>query len=159
MRKAAAIAVLLIACTLHACAGAGPAANRTRFQRNVGQASPTYARELAMRILTQYGFVVEREEPVPSIVIQTRWRPRAPFADEETLGIRGAENRMFVMARPRSATNNAQTYSVDVVIENRVQLLGSEAWTEASATPEYEKWANRIVEDFTRELNVGGVRR
>jgi hypothetical protein len=64
-----------------------------------------------------------------------------------------------VSARPRSATANTQVYSVDLVIENRVQLVGSTAWTEASATPLYEKWANQIMEDFTRELNVGGVRR
>jgi hypothetical protein len=159
MRKAVALAVLVGTMVGSACASAGPEANRTRFQRNVGQATPAFARELAMRILTQYGFVVEREEPIPNIMIQTRWKPRAPFPDEEALGIRSAENRMLVTARPRTATNNAQIYSVDVVIENRVQLLGSDVWTEASATPEYEKWTNRIVTDFTRELNVGGVRR
>jgi hypothetical protein len=153
------VALLILSFGLAACATAGPEANRTRFQRNVGQATPTTARELTLRILNQYGFVVELEQPVPNIVIQTRWRERAPFADEEALGIQHAQNRMFIMARPRSATNNALTYTVDVVIENRVQLAGSEAWTDASATKDYEKWANRIVEDFTRELNVGGVRR
>jgi len=127
--------------------------------RNVGLAQPNTARELAMRIITQYGFTVEQEQPVPNLVIQTRWRERAPFADEEALGIQHAQNRMFITTRPRSATNNALTHSVDLVIENRVRLMGSEAWTDASATREYEKWASRIVEDFTRELNTGGVRR
>jgi hypothetical protein len=161
MRKAATAAVLLFVAAWGACASAGPGpeANRTRFQRNVGQATPAFARDLAMRILTQYGFVVEQEQPIPNIVIQTRWKDRAPFADEAVLGVQQAQNRMFIMARPRSATVNALTYSVDMVIENRVQLLGSTTWTEASATPEYQKWANRIAEDFTRELNVGGVRR
>jgi hypothetical protein len=159
MRNAAAVATLLPALLCAACASVGPEANRARFQRNVGLASPQYARALALRIITQYGFVVEQEEGVPAMVIQTRWKQRAPFADEEALGIASAQNRMIVHARPRSATNNALTYSVDVVIENRVQLIGSDAWTEASATPEYERWTNRIVTDFTRELNVGGVRR
>jgi hypothetical protein len=159
MRTAAALTVFLLATAFTGCASSGPEANRSRFQRNVGQATPAFARELTMRILTQHGFVLEREEGVPNIVIQTRWRQRAPFSDEASLGIENAQNRMMVMARPRSATNNALTYSVDIVIENRVQLLGSDAWTEASATPEYEKWVDRIVTDFTRELNVGGVRR
>jgi hypothetical protein len=162
MRRAVALSVVVVAVMFSSCAsarGAGPEANRTRFQRNVGLATPQYARELAMRIITQYGFVVEQEEGVPAMMIQTRWKQRAPFPDEEALGISVAQNRMIVHARPRSATTNALTYSVDVVIENRVQLIGSDAWTEASATPEYEKWTNRIVTDFTRELNVGGVRR
>ena len=159
MMKATALAVLVLAGTLASCASAGPEANRSRFQRSVGLATPQYARELSMRIITQYGFVLEQEETIPAIMIQTRWKQRAPFADEEALGISVAQNRLIVHARPRSTTNTAQTYSVDVVIENRVQLIGSDAWTEASATPEYEKWTNRIVEDFTRELNVGGVRR
>ena len=160
MRRNATLSALLISLTvLSGCASAGPEANRTRFQRNVGLATPQTARELAMRIITQYGFVVELEQNTSDMMIQTRWRERAPFSDEQALGIRQAQNRMFITARRRSATSNALTYSVDVVIENRVQLTGSESWTDASATREYEKWANRIVDDFTRELNVGGVRR
>ena len=160
MRSAVTAAMIIASLAVSACGTAqGPEANRTRFQRNVGQATPTTTRELTLRILTQYGFVIEQEQPIPNIVIQTRWRERVPFDDESALGIQHAQNRMFITARPRSATTNAQIYSVDVVIENRVQLMGSQAWTDASATPQYEKWANRIIEDFTRELNVGGVRR
>ena len=159
MHRIAAIAVLFVAT---GCASAGPEANLSRFQRNVGQATPQFARELTMRIITQHGFVVEQEEGIPNMVIQTRWRPRAPFPDEEALGIQSAQNRMIILARPRSATNNALTYNVDLVIENRVQLMGSEAWTQASATPEYEKWAephhdgfHTRVERWRREA-VGG---
>ena len=160
MRRSVTLPLLILVLAMAACSSAqGPEANRSRFMRNVGQAQPITARELAMRIITQYGFTVELEQPIPNLVIQTRWRERAPFADEEALGIQHAQNRMFITTRPRSATNNALTHSVDVVIENRVRLMGSDAWTDASATKEYEKWANRIVEDFTRELNVGGVRR
>jgi len=158
MRTAAWVGVLF-AVGLTACATAGPEANRTRFQRAVGQATPVTARELTLRILNQYAFIIEQEQPIPNIVIQTRWKDRAPFPDEEALGIRKAQNRMFIMARPRSTTQNAEIYNVDVVIENRVMLTGSEAWTDASATAQYQRWANQIVEDFTRELNVGGVRR
>ena len=67
--------------------------------------------------------MVEQEHPIPEIVIQSRWKDRAPFADEEILGIRVAQNRIVVTARPRSTTVNAQIYSVDLVIENRVQLV------------------------------------
>jgi hypothetical protein len=160
MQRSVTLPLLIVVLAMAACSSAqGPEANRSRFMRNVGQAQPNTARELAMRIITQYGFMVELEQPLPNLVIQTRWRERAPFADEEALGIQHAQNRMFITTRPRSATNNALTHSVDVVIENRVRLVGSDAWTDASATKDYEKWANRIVEDFTRELNVGGVRR
>jgi hypothetical protein len=160
MRRGVSLVLIGAGFGLGACSTTrGPEANLVRFQRTVGQATPSTARELAMRIITQYGFVVEREQPIPNLVIHTRWRERAPFPDEEALGISHAQNRMVIMTRPRSSTNNQVTHSVDVSIENRVQLVGSEAWTDASATREYEKWASRIIEDFTRELNVGGVRR
>ena len=84
MKGTAALLALLLAAGAASCATApGPEANRTRFTRNVGQATPTYARELTLRILNQYGFVVEQEHPIPEIVIQSRWKDRAPFADEE----------------------------------------------------------------------------
>lgn len=154
--------LMLCACALiesaAACAARGPEANRSRFQRNVGVASAAEAHERAMRILRQYAFVVEQEHPLPDMVIQTRWKDRTPFDDEQALGIRVAQNRLFVTARPRGVSGATQTFAIDVAIENRVQAVGSDAWTEASASPDYEQWVNQILEDFRREYNVG-VRR
>jgi hypothetical protein len=151
--------VMLITIAMVGCASKGPEANRTRFQQNVGDASATVSYDLSTRLIRQYGFVVEIEQQSPTIMIQTRWKERPPFGDEQALGVTHAQNRLMITARPRTTTMNMQLWTVDLGIENRVRLMNSETWSDASATPQYERWANQIAEDFKREINTAGIRR
>jgi hypothetical protein len=152
-------ATVALTITAAACAtGSGVDANSSRFERDVGVATALDAYEKSMKVIRQYQFDIERETQEGRIYIETRWRGRTPFADEQALGIAAAQNRVIVRTAPRSSTGQGELYSVNLVIENRVNVQGSPDWTEAVATSEYRAYAQKITDDLKRELDVG-VRR
>lgn len=143
------------------CASAGQPgteADAARFEREVGTGSGTDVMVKSAKVIRQYLFEVKEQTDPPNIYIETHWRDRTPFPDEQALGIQGAQTRLIVRARQRGTTPLGEVYAVNLAIENRVRIMGTDGWSEASATREYRDWANRIADDFRRELNVG-VRR
>jgi len=154
--KATSIAAILVAGTIASgCASAGAGANSTRFERDVGTGSATDVYNRSMKIIRQYFFELERETTESMIYLETRWRDRTPFADEQALGIERAQNRIIIRATPRSQMGMGEIYSVNLIVENRVQVRGSMDWTEATATADYRRYADQITEDLKRELNIG----
>jgi hypothetical protein len=149
---------LAAALLLTACAARGTDANLTRFDRTVGVGTAIDIQEKVMRVLSLHQFVIEREQAAPNIYIETRWRNRRPFDDEQNLGITAAQTRAIVRTTPRSGTAQGQLFNVSLRIETRVQLPGGGDWTSAIATPQYQEYVNAIYEDMRRELDVG-VRR
>lgn len=161
MRFMAPAAVATLAVALSACASAGRAgteADAARFEREVGTGSGPDVMASATKVIRQFQFEVREQTNPPNIYIETHWRDRTPFRDEQALGIEGAQTRLVVRARQRGTTPLGEVYGVNLAIENRVRTMGSESWSQASATREYRDWANRIADQFRRELNVG-VRR
>jgi hypothetical protein len=148
----------LIAGSVGCATGGGVEANSSRFERDVGVATALDAYEKSMKVIRQYQFDIERETREGRMYIETRWRGRTPFADEQALGIAAAQNRVIVRTAPRSSTGQGELFSVNLVVENRVNVQGSPDWTEAVATSEYRAYAQKITEDLKRELDVG-VRR
>jgi hypothetical protein len=144
------LAVLLAA----GCAARGGADN-PRVDSNVGVATGPEAYDKSMKVIRQHQFVIERETIPPNLYIETRWRDRAPFPDEQALGIRAAQNRIIVRGTLRSTNNLGELFSVNMTIDNRVQLAGGVDWTEAAATPQYRQYALKITDDLKRELQVG----
>jgi hypothetical protein len=153
------LVALLALTVLVGCGGARGATNVAHFARGVGQGTAVETVDKSMRVLTLHQFELEREEAAPNIYIETRWRDRTPFADEQGLGINAAQVRAMVRARPRSTTSGmGEVYAVDLTVEQRVRLMGSNEWVAATVTPEARAFAERIAEDLKRELDVG-VRR
>lgn len=149
---------MLLCMLAAACAGRGTDADRARFARDIGPASTRDAYEKSMKVVRQHQFQVERETAPPNLYIETRWRDRAPFDDEQARGIVAAQVRMIVRGTPRTGGAQGDVVNVQVNIENRVQLMGSPDWNTASATPQYRAYAQTITDDLRRELSVG-VRR
>jgi hypothetical protein len=158
MSLASRCAAALMIPALAACASAASPANDARFERNVGIATASDAYAGAMKVIRQYQFEIERETQETQLYIETRWRPRNPFPDEQALGIGAAQIRMMVRANPRSGTSLGELYNVNIAVESRVQVRGSTDWTETVATREYRAYAQQITEDLKRELDLG-VRR
>lgn len=142
-----------------ACAGAGGReASRASFQRNIGIATARDAFDRVLKVLREYHYEVLNEDSVPEIRIETHWKERAPFADEQELGISLAENRIIVNGRVRQNTEFGSLYNIQLSIENRVRLMDNPEWVETSATPLYRAYADSLTTRMQRELTIG-VRR
>ena len=155
---------IIAVCTatlLAACASAGQnagVATATRLERSIGVGSPNDVRDRSLKVIRMHLYELLREEGPPNIYFETRWRDRAPFADEAAMGIAKAQTRVIVRATPRSSASIGDVYSVDLTIENRVQRTDNATWDPTVATPMYGEYVNRIVQDLKNELQIG-VRR
>jgi len=130
------------------------------MERGVGLGTPADIRQGTTRLLELHQFEIEIEGTDPDLFYLTRWRFRAPFPDEEVLGVRAAESRVTVRTRPRSTTSTAGTvHTIDVTVDQRVMTATSTDWIQITLTPDARAYAARILADFRREFDVGGVRR
>ena len=157
LRGFARYALLLLALPLGACSAAtSGGANQSRFEREVGVGTESDIRQKVTAVLLRYQFEVFQQTEPPNLQWVTRWRPRAPYADEQEQGVSNAEMRVVVSARPRGAASSlGQLYTVDLMVENRLQRLGSEDWIQTIVTPTAEAYAKEIAEEFRRQLDVG----
>jgi hypothetical protein len=143
-----------------ACASGGASeASRGSFMRTVGTATQVDALEKARKVLGLMQYELRRQDTIPALAIETEWRRRDPFADELDLGIRAAENRVFVSARRRGETQLGPIYNITMQIENRVRMdAGGMQWVETTATPMFQQYSDSIFKLYQRELTIG-VRR
>jgi hypothetical protein len=153
-QAATAAAAALVAA---ACAGAlRPAseATTTRFERSVGTGSATDLIAISTRVVRQNNFEIYKEDGAPRIYIETRWKDRYPFDDEQMLGATKAQTRLILRGTAHGSTPLGPLYRLDLSVENRLQLGVSDQWTANHATPEYRKYADKLTDDLRRELEV-----
>jgi hypothetical protein len=148
------LALLVMATSLAACAGGR--AGMTVFQRDVGNASGNDAVSRALVVIGRNHFEVAQQDSTPFIRIETHWRSRTPFRDEQALGVTSAESRVIIIARPRAESEFATTYNVRLMMENRVRVAGGAEWNETLSTPEFRQFADKMAEELRREyVNIG----
>lgn len=156
------VSLVLIAVLASAgCASGGAnasAGTATRLERSIGTGGPMDVRDKSLKVIRMHQFEILREEPAPNLYFESRWRDRAPFADEAAIGITKAQTRVMVRANQRGSSSIGDTYSVDLTVENRVQRSGSDVWDPTIATAMYNEYVKRIVQDLKTELEIG-VRR
>lgn len=156
MIKALLLPILLIpAVACGSTQGTGPAV----FAQDIGRATPTELDVQVSRILDLHQFEIERRVDAPNFYVETRWLNRQPFSDELTMGVTAAQVRAFVTARPRSATVDANFYSVDMKIEQRLRGMSSDEWIVMGPTAMAEEFADDIIQDLRQALDVGVHRR
>jgi hypothetical protein len=148
--------LLAVATVLGACAGGRGTA---LYQKDVGTASMIDALDRANLVVTRHHYEVSELDSIPIIRIETHWRQRPLFADEQALGITNAESRLIITARSRSETEVATLYNVRLIVENRVRVAGATEWNDRYSTPQFVAYADGITADFRRELQNIGVRR
>ena len=149
MRRTAVAAVVMLA----ACSGAYRGGN---IQRSLGNATAQDAMTRVTRVLNLFQFDIERQESSPQLLtVQTRWKRRAPFADEALEGISAAETRVTVTGRFRLETAQGPLYAIDVELDNRVQRMDAGDWIDNAATRQYRTYADSLVKTLQRELALG----
>jgi hypothetical protein len=127
---------------LGACASGGGSA---LYRRDVGNASGRDAMTIIERVAHQYSYRIENVDTLKDIRVETEWLKRRPFEDETSLGIADAESRLLVVARPRGQTVLGTSYSVTLMVENRLLVQGSASWNESLNTPMFKAYADRIA--------------
>jgi len=148
-------ALALVALTA-ACSARGSSGSMAGFSRDVGTGSQLDVEQEVEETIIKYQFQINQRIETPPLLWETRWRPRAPFPDEEALGVAEAQVRLFVRARPRgSQVGLGQLFVVSLTVENRVQMMGSQEWDGSVATDSYQEWASEIAEDLRQRLDVG----
>lgn len=157
MRRIALVAGLVLAGCSSALQPAGEA-NTARFERQVGQGTALDLVTNSARVIRQQQFEVYRQQTEPPIYIETRWRDRRPFDDEQMLGATRAQTRLILRGNQYGSTPLGPLYRLQLAIENRLQLGTIDEWSDRHLTREYREWADRLTEEFRRELEVG-VRR
>lgn len=149
---------LALTLSLMACA-TGSSQQNAHFARDLGLATAAETVEKARLVLGLHQFEIRQEEPAPNIYIETRWRERTPFEDEQAMGLTRAQVRAIVRARPRSGTSQmGEVYTVDMVVEQRVSSALNSNWTFGTMTPSARQYATRLADDLRQRLDVG-VRR
>lgn len=146
------VGLLIVAC---ASGGGGSA----MYQREIGNASGSDTFDRARLVINRFHYEIAEQDSIPYIRIETYWRPRQPFADEQALGITDAESRIVVTARIRGESELGSIYNIRLALENRVRVAGSPDWNETTNTPEFRQYADGIVQNFKQELTNIGVRR
>lgn len=152
------ILVLTLLSAAAACASGGGGASPV-YRRDIGNASFVDALSRSELVLARSHYEILNLDTIPFIRIETHWRPRPPFADEQTLGITEAESRVIVTARVRGETDIGSVYNVQMTVENRVRLAGGPDWNERTNTPMFREYADDITTMFKTEFVNIGVRR
>jgi hypothetical protein len=153
------VRVLLVFVLFAAACASGGARGTALYRRDIGNASEADALTLSHRIITRYHYEVFQQESQPIIRIETHWRARPPFADEQAMGITNAESRLIVTARIRGDSEMGSIYNVQMQIENRVRVAGGPDWNETTNTPMFRAYADEIVREFKSDMMNIGVRR
>lgn len=141
-----------------ACASSGRSSPAV-FAQDIGRATPTELNVQVPRILALHQFEIERVAEAPNYYVETRWLDRRPFNDELVAGVEAAQVRAIVTARPRSTTVDANFYTVDMKVEQRVRGMASNEWVMTEPTEMAAEFAREIIGDMRQALDVGVHRR
>jgi hypothetical protein len=152
-------AVLFLCLFVMACASARTGGGSALYRREVGNATPSDAMRIGLRIVQQFQYEVFQIDTITELNILTHWKPRRPFADELALGVTSAESRMNIIGRLRGQNDVCRAYNLYLTLENRVRVAGSADWNESTNTPLFTQNGDEIVAEFRRRLADIGVRR
>ena len=151
-----ALLILAVAGVAACASGRGGSA---LYRKDIGTASLRDAVSLGLRIAQQFHYEIFQIDTVTEIRILTHWKTRRPFADELALGVTSAETRMLIVGRQRGHTDMGSIYNVNVTLENRVQVAGSEDWNESLNTEMFRRHADEITGEYRKLITAIGVRK
>lgn len=107
------------------------------------------------RIFTRFGYQILRNEAnVGEIFYETRWKKRAATEDERKLGIKQANTRLTLRAKPRVT---AGIYSVILIAENQYQDTETGEWRPSPLTDMAKDKIKEISDVFKTEFQVKGL--
>lgn len=149
--------VLLFVAT--GCASSGSESGDANYRERLVLATESDAVRIAEQVLPSFGYNPEPSVQGNTLVIETSWRSRSPFPDEEAEGIQAAQTRVIVEGRQRTDTIEGQQYfALVLLVQNETRREG-EDWRSTRNTPDFVAYADRIKEEFEDAFLSIGVRR
>lgn len=145
------VALTVVVLAAAACASSS---NAPTVVRQLGTAPRAELAEKTRLVLQRNQYVIQRETLETNLMWETQWRARQPYDDEAAVGAVVAETRVIVRARPRS--REANVYTANMVVENRVQLADG-SWVSPPPSDEFSRYARELASELEREL-VQGIR-
>lgn len=156
-----AVVTAVAALSVPACAGYESVGQSPRsaamFQYRTGNVTETDLFVRLPRVLARYGyFLTDGREYGRRYQLDTQWRYREPFPDEEERGITRARTRIRVRAQLREEWGAAM-YVVRLEVENMVRTSAG-AWRHVPASNDFERYADEIAREV-RVTIASGMRR
>jgi hypothetical protein len=152
--------IFLLMLFLMGCAasssGSKPAA--LKYTADLGTATTFDFQEKSQRALNKYQYVVERYEEYGNILyLETQWKDREVFEDEQKSGVIEAKSRIILEARPftRSSAGVTKLNKVEFAAENLVMFENTQSWASVPMTPLCRAYFKRFADDLRTEFRTG----
>ncbi|MGH7457172.1 MAG: hypothetical protein ACRENG_37830 [bacterium] len=162
MQKSASrgILLLLMMLVIGGCAASssGSKSASLKYTADLGTATTFDFREKSQRALNKYQYVIERFEEYGNILyLETQWKDREVFADEQTSGVVEAKSRIILEARPftRSSAGVTKLNKVEFAGENLVIFENTQTWASVPMTPMCKAYFKRFADDLRTEFRTG----
>jgi hypothetical protein len=94
--------------------------------------------------------IIRQEETARDVYIETDWKERNVFEDEEEKDIVSARTRLIFRARPR----HAGQYTIHMFADNEVIIKGMGSWQLGSFSPMLQASLNDISKELRIEYKV-----
>ncbi len=150
MLPARTLLVTLCVLTLGACASTPRTAVEDSYFQRLGEVSFDALSSGVTAVLEdEHEFTIERrDEQYATVFYRTAWKPRDPFADEETRGVNEARSRVVVRGQ-RVADGR---FRVLLEGENEIRTDSIPSWHTAPTTESFREWMGEIEGNLSQRL-------
>ena len=138
---------------LIACAGSSSQKTRdsgNKYTDSVGLASTYDFGDITRKAFDKYLFQVERYvESGDRIYVETQWKLRRLFDDEQIQGVVEAQSRIIMETRPRIRSGGeAKLSTVHFTAENKIMLANSGMWVNAPMSPMCREYFKNFADEL-----------
>lgn len=136
------------------CRGVSTAAPSPTKRYEVGAARRTQFLVEVPRVLSRLHFELQRTDETER---NTRWVThikRRPVQDDEP-EVREAEISLVVFARQARTAARGDIFNMEVEVESRVRVHPDSAWVAARPTPLYNRYVDRMLQEFRTTFDTG----
>jgi len=154
--------LFLVALLQAGCAGTAGKERMSQvvYTADLGIATSFDFRDKTERFLSKYQYQIQRyEEFGDRLYIETIWKDRIPFEDEQELGIVEARSRFILQAVPRVRTGaGTKLNRVQFTGQNQLRFQGSDVWAAGPLTKMSRAYFSKCADDLRTEFR-SGIRR
>jgi hypothetical protein len=142
------VLVCLLGCSGTSSKGVKNSSNK--YSTTVGLASTYDFGDITRKAFDKYQFQVERYvESGDRIYVETQWKLRRLFDDEQAQGVVEAQSRIILETRPRIRSGGeAKLSTVHFTAENKIMLANTGLWVNAPMSPLCREYFKGFAEDL-----------
>jgi hypothetical protein len=151
--------LLFLALIISGCAGSssGKKAASHTYSTSLGTATTFDLNDATTQAFNKFQFQVLRyEESGDRIYVETQWKHRTPFEDEQQAGIVEARTRIIMEARPRIRSGGGtKLHTIQLIGENSVVFAVANTWVNAPLSSMCKDYLKRIADDLKTRFSAG----